>query len=244
MQKGQTGILILAGVLLIAILVGGAYYFGRISSKQEVAKTQEKTTLTSEQTIATPDPTVNWKTYIDINEKFLFKYPEEKYLKYLLEIRRVEETTNEKKRAYVSIQYCPTKKLEDCAFPNNIFQVIVYENLQNMSIDSWLKTAPRSPVYQQTGKQEDRGKKYCYFNDPRTVQDNGKFLGYISTTYIYFIDQETINGVCKGGIFEGGGRFKDIFIAKGDKIYWISIALASEDIYPELDQILSTLQFL
>lgn len=32
MQKGQTGILLLAGVLLIAVLVGGAYYLGRQTS--------------------------------------------------------------------------------------------------------------------------------------------------------------------------------------------------------------------
>lgn len=234
-QAGFIGIFLVL-VLVIAV-AGGAYYLGRVSTKlqPQPTRTQQPTQITSFQ-----DSTVDWKTYTDINEKFLFKYPEEKYL---LNTRRTEEITNEGKHADVSIQYCPTKNIEDCAFPNNFFGVTVYENSQNMSINSWLKTTPRSLVYQQEGKKEDRGKRYCYFNDPRTVQDNENFLGYTSTTYTYFIDQETVDGVCKGEIFEGGGRFKEIFVAKSDKIYWISINLASEDIYPELDQILYTFRF-
>lgn len=235
MQKGQAQVLILAGIVLAIALAGGIFYLGRISAPKP-----ENVITSSPQPSPTPDPTANWKTYTDINEGFSFKYPEEEYLLNT----RTEKTTNEGKHTSVDIQYCPTKNLEDCAFPNNFFQVDVYENSQNMSIDSWLKTTPRSPVYQQEGKQENRGKRYCYFNDPRTVQDNENFLGYTSTTYTFFIDQEAVNGVCKGEIFEGGGRFKETFVAKGDKIYQISIALASEDIYPELNQILSTFKFL
>lgn len=225
-------------VVLVTLLSSGGTYFVLNQTKKQPPPTPAIVQTPSP--TPTPDPTANWKTYTDINEGFLFKYPEERYL---LDTRRTEETTNESQHTSVNIQYCPTKKPEDCAFPSYDFQVGVYENPQNMSIDFWLKTTPRSSVYQQAGKQEDRGKRYCYFNDPRTVQNNKNFLGYTSTTYDFVIDQETADSVCKGVPLEGGGLYKYIFVAKGEKIYWISRVLSVEDAYPEPNQILSTFKF-
>lgn len=76
MQKGQTQVLILAGIVILIAVAGGIFYLGRITGP----KSQTPVTTSSPQPSPTPDETVytesdrsaNWKTY---NGKFvIFKY--------------------------------------------------------------------------------------------------------------------------------------------------------------------------
>lgn len=73
-QKGFAQVLILVGIVLIIGIAGGAYYFGKFSSKpaqQPVA--QQVATPTSQ---SAQDETANWKTYSD-DQDIYFKYPQE-----------------------------------------------------------------------------------------------------------------------------------------------------------------------
>lgn len=67
MQKGQVQI-ILIGILVIAVLVGGAYYLG----KQTTSKPQNSV-VTSVSPTPAPDETANWKTYK--SQYMSFQYP-------------------------------------------------------------------------------------------------------------------------------------------------------------------------
>lgn len=64
-QKGQAGILILVGILIIAALAGGAYYFEKSSTKPSAPAT----------TSVAPQPTASWKTYTSNEYDITFKYP-------------------------------------------------------------------------------------------------------------------------------------------------------------------------
>lgn len=93
MQKGQTGILILVGILIIVGVAGGAYYLGKSStlklSSAPVAPYQapQPTPPTSSDanrepsgSAVSPKPSgageiANWKTYTNKDYKFLIKYP-------------------------------------------------------------------------------------------------------------------------------------------------------------------------
>lgn len=75
-QKGQTGVLILIGILIIALVAGGAYYFGR----QTGPKLQTTPTPNASPANASPVPngtgeTANQKTYTTTKYGYLFKYP-------------------------------------------------------------------------------------------------------------------------------------------------------------------------
>ena len=78
MQKGQGLILVIVGLVIVAAIAGGSYYFG----KSQVSKPQNPvvTSQTPQPTIipvaspsATPDETTNWKTYTSTG--YAFKYP-------------------------------------------------------------------------------------------------------------------------------------------------------------------------
>jgi len=96
MQKGQSLILILVGVLIVVGIAGGAYYLGKQRSSS--APSNNQTACTQDAKIcpdgsavgrvgpncefaecpkpsATPDETANWKTYINTKYSFSFKYP-------------------------------------------------------------------------------------------------------------------------------------------------------------------------
>lgn len=76
-QKGFSVIYILVGILIIAGIAGGAYYFGKSQSNKPTAITQSPTPVITFQTPQlTPSPvdeTANWKTYTEGN--YSVKYP-------------------------------------------------------------------------------------------------------------------------------------------------------------------------
>lgn len=82
MQKGQIGILVLAGVVLVIVLIGGAYYLGRSTTLKPTpspAVTSQTPQSSPSPSDASPAPTgtgetANWKTYV-ITNKVSFKYP-------------------------------------------------------------------------------------------------------------------------------------------------------------------------
>lgn len=80
MQKGFGSILILVGILVLAAVAVGAYYFG----KSQTLKPQIQNPVAVSQTpqpISTPsasqDEISNWKTYTNDKYNFSFKYPKE-----------------------------------------------------------------------------------------------------------------------------------------------------------------------
>lgn len=88
MQRGFTPVIILVGILVITVIVGGAYYFGKsksvkpeaVSSPNPVVASQTPQPTAISQTISsssstTTDETANWKTHIDQENNFYFKYP-------------------------------------------------------------------------------------------------------------------------------------------------------------------------
>ncbi len=93
MEKGQTGILILVGVLVALAIAGGAYFLGKstflgISTKLEpisqptpqIVKSQPTPKSESTSSVASPAPNgagdmANWKTYTNNTYGFLIQYP-------------------------------------------------------------------------------------------------------------------------------------------------------------------------
>lgn len=75
MQKGFGVVYILVGVLILAVVAGGAYYL----SRSIFPKSSPNPVITSQTPQPTPtlspDQTANWKTYTNPNFKFLIKYP-------------------------------------------------------------------------------------------------------------------------------------------------------------------------
>lgn len=69
MQKGFAPIYILIGILILGIIGGGAYYFG----KSQVARSQPTQPTITPSPI--PDETVNWKTYTNLQYGYSVKYP-------------------------------------------------------------------------------------------------------------------------------------------------------------------------
>lgn len=91
MEKGQTVLWIMVGVLIIAGIAGGAYYLGKSTTPKSSpapvvtspAATQrgEQTSQSSPIKDASPAPTgagetANWKTYTDNIDNFTVRYPQ------------------------------------------------------------------------------------------------------------------------------------------------------------------------
>ena len=70
LQGGFTGILILVFVV-IAVVAGGAYYFGKLSASPKTPATE--ISQTSKPSTKSTDETADWKTFT--NGKLIFKYP-------------------------------------------------------------------------------------------------------------------------------------------------------------------------
>ena len=88
MQKGQIGILIIVGILVVVAMAGGAYFLGRSSKSvpttQPIPQTvnSQSTPTISESTSSAvyPAPSgagdmANWKTYTNTKTGYQFKYP-------------------------------------------------------------------------------------------------------------------------------------------------------------------------
>lgn len=84
-QKGQTQVLILAGIVLVIAVAGGIFFLGRItlprqdSSGQAAPKPQTPVVApqpsSTPSPTTTPDPTANWKTYTNTKYGFTLEYP-------------------------------------------------------------------------------------------------------------------------------------------------------------------------
>ncbi len=79
MQKGSVVIFILIGILVLAGVAGGAYYFGKSQTPKPQPQNQVVASQTPQQTVvpqATPsDETANWKTYNSYESDFSMQYP-------------------------------------------------------------------------------------------------------------------------------------------------------------------------
>ncbi|MBI2026168.1 MAG: hypothetical protein HYT06_02190 [Candidatus Levybacteria bacterium] len=204
-------------VMILILFLGGTYLFG----KNKTSNNNQNPTV-SVTPIPTPNQIADWQTVTNSIYEYSFSYPSERY----------DSLIDPKEPKTYSVQSCPTGKAQDCAFPSNIFEVKVFSNPQQLSLDQWLKTGQDSTLYRE-----------CYIQDPRTNVANISFLGQNATEYKFIIDKQTSDGVCKGEIMEGGGKFRHIIFIKDGNIYRLAISLASKDIYPELEQILSTFKF-
>ena len=149
-QKGFFTVVI--GVIVLLLIVGGgAYYLGTQRNQSDNLAPRQTTIPSITQTESTNSPTVtnestnNWKTLTNAKYGYSFSYPSDKY----------NETIYTTEPFLYAVSYCPSKKLEDCAFPSNVFQVIAYDNPQNIDLESWIKTNENSPIYQQ-------GKMKCF----------------------------------------------------------------------------------
>lgn len=73
MQKGQTVVLILVGVLITSFMIGGAYYLGKSSaSPKSLPNTMVKAEISPS---PTSDVTTNWTTYTNRELGYALKYP-------------------------------------------------------------------------------------------------------------------------------------------------------------------------
>lgn len=82
-QKGQSVILVLIGLLVLAAVVGGVYFFGKsqtpkplTQNTEVVSQTPQPTTGVSSPVQTGTDETASWKTYTNNLLKVTFKYPE------------------------------------------------------------------------------------------------------------------------------------------------------------------------
>jgi len=79
--KKVSGVLIAGLILLfVSVLALVGYYFIQTNGLKVNISTPTPIALTSPSPVATTDPTANWKTYIDPQNRFIFKYPQEEIL--------------------------------------------------------------------------------------------------------------------------------------------------------------------
>lgn len=74
-QKGQTGILILAGIVILVALAGGIFYLGRVTAPKP--QPQNVVTSSPQPSPSPTDETANWKTYTNTKYGYSIKYPSE-----------------------------------------------------------------------------------------------------------------------------------------------------------------------
>ena len=93
MQKGQTQVLILAGIVILLALAGGIFFLGRLTAPKTqtpvVTSSPQPSDLSTEASAKVENPTTNWKTYTNSTYGYSFKYPED----WSLDTSKVEPAT-------------------------------------------------------------------------------------------------------------------------------------------------------
>ncbi|MEX2028197.1 MAG: hypothetical protein WD988_01720 [Candidatus Curtissbacteria bacterium] len=89
MNKGFAPIIIIFALAIVGLVTGGAYYYGKNSSKHTQPFTQQVTLNSSSSPAA--DETADWKTYTNAKYKFSIKYPED---------FKISEYTNEEDQTF------------------------------------------------------------------------------------------------------------------------------------------------
>lgn len=196
-------ILILAGVLVIAVILGGVYYLGT----QKTATPQTTSTSPTSQPTTIPDETANWKTYTSKEFGYLFKFPRKG------DVIQV---------GYAGARYCPAG-IDFCGMGASVITISVH-NSQNLPFDTWLQSTekgspkPLSCILKDPRTKETRqnflGYKaivYEYFLDEMTMKEFCKDL--------------------KGGIIYG--EDKSIVIERGTQIVVFEFQLYYSGDYPQ-----------
>lgn len=234
MQKGQTLILFLL-TIVVAGFVGVIFYTGKQipkSSPRDIKANSEgskpfqtivpNSVLNSE--TAGPDSIgVEWQTYTDKKNGFLFKYPKEKYL------FKESKTDN-----VFFLQYCPSQKLDGCAPSADYFSGYVYKDALESTIEFWAGSSEFSPLRREN----------CYLKDPRTSISGVRFNGRPAITYSYAVDAESAVGVCKDKAVEGRGQYYGVITSIKKDIFVLLINSSSKGGETELYKILWTFKFL
>lgn len=134
------------------------------------------------------------------------------------------------------VQNCPSQQPEICPYPNNSFDVVIFNPKDDETLEAWLENTGDKHVYNR-----------CHLTDPRTTVKNIKFQGIDAVEYSFIVDSKTINDYCKGQYIEGGGggSHKNIVFLKDGNIYAISYqGSTTDENYSRLEQILLTFKFL
>ena len=210
-QKGFTLILILVGIVIIASVAGGAYYFG----KSQMSKPQPPNPMVTSQTPQpTPSPTneiVNWKTYT--NKKLSFRYPpdwevsspeffgprivvEFKYKQTpLFTLTEVDNYKQDTKKPYISLnEFIGSSRIDktkDIMISGNPAKQVIDPGEQGHSLPSeeiLLFTPDKSSIISLHYSKD-------YYDQP----DSDKMLDQISATF-KFLDQANTEGQFCGGI--------------------------------------------
>lgn len=74
-QKGFSVVLILIGVVILGLVISGAYLLGRQTTQKP--QPQNQVVISTPQPFPTPDETANWKTYKDTVGGFEIIYPQD-----------------------------------------------------------------------------------------------------------------------------------------------------------------------
>lgn len=82
-QKGLALVYLLVGIIILAVVAGGAYYFGKSQVSKPVSQNSVVTSQTLPQVtpVSSPvlDETANWKTYNSLNNLYSLRYPSNWY---------------------------------------------------------------------------------------------------------------------------------------------------------------------
>lgn len=119
MQRGFSPILILVGILIIVAVTGGAFYFGRQTTKPQFISNPEVS--------PSPAETANWKTYTS-SFGYSFKYPSELNLtsgssvtSYAYDAQLAGDNYN---LAFCKPNYCEISKIDQILSPNFIKETV------------------------------------------------------------------------------------------------------------------------
>lgn len=153
-EGGQTGILILVGIVILIAVSGGIFYLGRITTPKPPASTQrgeqpQNISTPSPQPSPIPDETVyteasrsaNWKTYKNNRFNFSFSYPWHWEL---------EDYTSEEEKTYQSIQTIILSSQDKATLDYGFsIDIIIFSNPDDLSIDEFApKIIPTDKKFQ------------------------------------------------------------------------------------------------